>query len=235
MPAARLPGVRVSIPATSAYLGPGFDALGLAVDLRDELLVRVAGEGVRPGEWSIASYAGVSTGEDNLVLRAMRATFAELGWTPAELAARFVPRVPMSRGLGSSAAAICAGVTAALVLAGVESVQVGRDVAAEAWRAGGIPAFLSGSGPTVLALVRDPQERTRATGLAEDVVTRAHHDTQQGSGSSRLGATTVEGCAADGSAIGTPRRVFDGWAVGRDCQVRPGVAGDQVGRCATST
>jgi homoserine kinase len=103
MPAARPSGVRVSMPATSAYLGPGFDALGLAVDLRDELLVRVAGEGVRPGEWSIASYAGVSTGEDNLVLRAMRATFAALGWTPAELAARFVPRVPMSRGLGSSA------------------------------------------------------------------------------------------------------------------------------------
>ena len=87
MPAARPSGVRVSMPATSAYLGPGFDALGLAVDLRDELLVRVAGEGVRPGEWSIASYAGVSTGEDNLVLRAMRATFAEVGWTPAELAA----------------------------------------------------------------------------------------------------------------------------------------------------
>ncbi len=142
MPAARPPGVRASVPATSANLGPGFDALGLAVDLRDELLARVTGEGVRPGQWSIASYAEVSTGEDNLVLRAMRATFAEVGWTPAELAARFVPRVPMSRGLGSSAAAICAVVTAALAPAGDESVQVSRDVAAAAlpiarrgWRA----------------------------------------------------------------------------------------------------
>ncbi len=290
MPPARLPGVRVSVPATSANLGPGFDALGLAVDLRDELLVRVAGEGLRAGEWSIASYAGVSVGEDNLVLRAMRATFAEVGWTPRELVARFVPRVPMSRGLGSSAAAICAGVTAALALAGEQPTFRGQDVATaalpiaaqleghpdnvaacllggltiartgaderveavrlepapqlsavaviparpvstsasrgvlpaqvehaaaartagraallvaaltsrpdqllaatedwlhqpyrlpalplsstvlEAWRAADIPAFLSGSGPTVLALVRDTEERVRATDLAEDVV-----------------------------------------------------------------
>lgn len=120
MSRARPTEVRVSVPATSANLGPGFDALGLALDLRDELVVRVAGEGVAPGEWVIASYGSVSVLEDNLVLRAMRATFAEAGWGPAGLVARYSPLVPMSRGLGSSAAAICAGVTAALALTGAE-------------------------------------------------------------------------------------------------------------------
>src|SRR5262245_49388035 len=108
--------VRVRVPATSANLGPGFDALGLALSLHDEvdawvstsgLSIEVAGEG--------ADLAGA--GEDHLVVRAMRAAFAVIGEQPPGLGLRCVNRIPHGRGLGSSAAAIVAGILAARALA----------------------------------------------------------------------------------------------------------------------
>ena len=109
--------VRVRVPATSANLGPGFDALGLALSLHDDvdawvcasgLSVEVSGEG--------ADLAGA--GEDHLVVRAMRAAFAVIGAQPPGLGLRCVNRIPHGRGLGSSAAAIVAGILAARALAG---------------------------------------------------------------------------------------------------------------------
>jgi homoserine kinase len=109
--------VRVRVPATSANLGPGFDALGLALTLYDEvdawvresgLSIEISGEG--------ADLAGA--GEDHLVVRAMRAAFAVTGGQPPGIALRCVNRIPHGRGLGSSAAAIVAGILAARALAG---------------------------------------------------------------------------------------------------------------------
>lgn len=108
--------VRVRVPATSANLGPGFDALGLALTLYDEVQARVTGGGLAieaSGEG--AELAG--SGEDHLVVRAMRAAFGELGGQPPGLALRCVNRIPHGRGLGSSAAAIVAGILAARALA----------------------------------------------------------------------------------------------------------------------
>ena len=108
--------VRVRVPATSANLGPGFDALGLALSLHDEvdawvcesgLSIQISGEG--------ADLAGA--GEDHLVLRAMRAAFAVIGDQPPGIGLRCVNRIPHGRGLGSSAAAIVAGILAAWALA----------------------------------------------------------------------------------------------------------------------
>jgi homoserine kinase len=108
--------VRVRVPATSANLGPGFDALGLALSLYDDvdawscesgLSIEIEGEG--------ADLAGA--GEDHLVVRAMRKTFAALGSQPPGLGLRCVNRIPHGRGLGSSAAAIVAGILAARALA----------------------------------------------------------------------------------------------------------------------
>ena len=108
--------VRVRVPATSANLGPGFDALGLALSLYDEvdawacasgLSIEIEGEG--------ADLAGA--GEDHLVVRAMRKTFAACGSQPPGLGLRCVNRIPHGRGLGSSAAAIVAGILAARGLA----------------------------------------------------------------------------------------------------------------------
>jgi homoserine kinase len=107
--------VRVRAPATSANLGPGFDALGLALACHDEVMARVTAGGV-----SVAvtgEGAGVlPTDASHLVVRSMRAVFDELGEQPAGLELRCLNRIPQARGLGSSSAAIVAGVLAARAL-----------------------------------------------------------------------------------------------------------------------
>jgi homoserine kinase len=101
--------VRVRVPATSANLGPGFDALGLALRLHDEVSARITAGGL---EIDVHGEGGelVARDESHLVVRAMRRTFAVLGAAPAGLALECHNRIPHSRGLGSSAAAIVAGV-----------------------------------------------------------------------------------------------------------------------------
>jgi homoserine kinase len=114
--------VRVRAPATSANLGPGFDALGLALTLHDDVdvWIRPAGLSIEiSGEGADLADAG----EDHLVVRAMRAAFAVTGTQPPGIGLRCVNRIPHGRGLGSSAAAIVAGILAARSLAGTH----GRD------------------------------------------------------------------------------------------------------------
>ncbi|MEU8073512.1 MULTISPECIES: homoserine kinase [unclassified Micromonospora] len=116
MPTTFIPGpVRVRVPATSANLGPGFDALGLALGRHDDVTAEVTDGGVR------VSVTGEGAGElpsdeRHLIVTAMRATFDALGAQPAGLALECVNRIPQARGLGSSSAAIVAGVLAARAL-----------------------------------------------------------------------------------------------------------------------
>ena len=108
--------VRVEAPATSANLGPGFDALGLALTMHDEMeaWIRPAGLSIEiSGEGADLAEAG----EAHLVVRAMRAAFAVTGTQPPGIGLRCVNRIPHGRGLGSSAAAIVAGILAARALA----------------------------------------------------------------------------------------------------------------------
>ncbi|PZG21079.1 homoserine kinase [Micromonospora craterilacus] len=107
--------VRVRVPATSANLGPGFDALGLALALYDDVAAEVTS-----GEVTV-SVTGEGAGDlpvddGHLVVRAMRATFDVLGGQPPGLAVECVNRIPQARGLGSSSAAIVAGVLLARAL-----------------------------------------------------------------------------------------------------------------------
>ncbi|MEV0809029.1 homoserine kinase [Micromonospora sp. NPDC050200] len=107
--------VRVRVPATSANLGPGFDALGLALGLHDDVAAEVTSAGVR------VAVTGEGAGElpeddRHLVARAMRAAFDVLGGQPPGLALECVNRIPQARGLGSSSAAIVAGVLLARAL-----------------------------------------------------------------------------------------------------------------------
>ena len=107
--------VRVRVPATSANLGPGFDALGLALFLHDMVQARTD----RPGltiEVAGEGEATAGAGERHLVVRAMRATFGMLDGQPPGLALRCANRIPHGRGLGSSAAAIVSGILAARAL-----------------------------------------------------------------------------------------------------------------------
>lgn len=110
--------VRIRCPATSANLGPGFDALGVALDRYNQFEVALADgfavEASGPGADRIREDPA-----DNLVVRSYQAARAELGLPPAEgLRVRIQVGVPPSRGLGSSATAAVAGVLAANALHG---------------------------------------------------------------------------------------------------------------------
>ncbi|KQY59713.1 homoserine kinase [Aeromicrobium sp. Root495] len=119
--AARGP-VLVRTPASSANLGPGFDALGLALELFDELTGEVLDEGLEvlvEGEGA----GDVPLGPDHLVVRAMEAAFDLIGLRPTgyRLTCRNV--IPHGRGLGSSSAAIVGG-----ILLARELVEGGREL-----------------------------------------------------------------------------------------------------------
>lgn len=112
---------RVRVPATSANLGPGFDSFGLALALYDDVVVRVAESGL------VVDVAGegaddVRRDKRHLVVQAVRATFDVLGGQPRGLEVVCANHIPHGRGLGSSAAAIVAGIVGAreLVLGGAE-------------------------------------------------------------------------------------------------------------------
>ena len=111
--------VRVRVPATSANLGPGFDALGLALGLHDEVEAVVTASGLGIEVSGEGAEDVLHAGEKHLVVRAMRVAFDDLSLPqPPGLALRCVNRIPHGRGLGSSAAAIVAGLVAARALAG---------------------------------------------------------------------------------------------------------------------
>jgi homoserine kinase len=117
--------VRVRVPASSANLGPGFDSLGLALGLYDEIEASVADEGLAV-EVDGEGAGRVPCDERHLVVRAMRIMWNITGDAPAGLRLRCRNGVPHSRGLGSSAAAAVAGAVAAVVLAGRDA-EVERD------------------------------------------------------------------------------------------------------------
>ena len=106
---------RVSVPATSANLGPGFDSLGLALNLRDELVGEVTESGL---EIEVRGYGAndVPRDESHLVVRAMRAAFAAMDVAPPGLRISTDNAIPHGRGLGSSAAAIVGGAALARAL-----------------------------------------------------------------------------------------------------------------------
>ena len=109
--------VRVRVPATSANLGPGFDALGLALARYDEVEAEITPAGLAI-EVSGEGTGAAGAGERHLVVRAMRAAFEMSGGQPPGLALRCLNTIPQGRGLGSSAGAVVAGLLAARALSG---------------------------------------------------------------------------------------------------------------------
>jgi homoserine kinase len=108
-------GVRIRVPATSANLGPAFDCAGLALTCWDTLDVAVTDGGLVV-EVSGEGADELPTDESHLVVQAFRAACAELGWTPSGLRLTARNGIPQGRGMGSSAAAVTAGVLAAWAL-----------------------------------------------------------------------------------------------------------------------
>jgi homoserine kinase len=117
--------VQVQVPASSANLGPGFDCLGLALNMHDRYMAQVMDE---PGVDIDVTGEGadsIPTSDKNLVIKAMYKGFDFLGGRPRGIALRQLNVIPHGRGLGSSAAAIVGGLALAraLVLGGNERMS----------------------------------------------------------------------------------------------------------------
>ncbi|MCK2244947.1 MULTISPECIES: homoserine kinase [unclassified Crossiella] len=110
-------GVRVTVPASTANLGSGFDSLGLALGLYDEVEVRVAPAGEIRVRVEGQGAGRVPTDERHLVVRAVRSALSSCGVAGLGLDLVCRNRIPHARGLGSSAAAAVAGVAAGFALA----------------------------------------------------------------------------------------------------------------------
>src|SRR4051794_13865620 len=139
--------VRVRVPATSANLGPGFDAFGLALDLADELEVHALGSpGVRV-EVTGEGAGQVPDDEQHLVISSLRAALDHVGAPQTGLHLVCHNRIPHGRGLGSSAAAVVAGIIAARGLI-AEPEALSDDVVIDL--AGSIEGHPDNAAPAVL-------------------------------------------------------------------------------------
>lgn len=110
--------IHIRVPASTANLGPGFDCLGMALGLYHRLTV-VEGEGkgleIRAhGEGA----ADVALDERNIVYQALVEVLGETGYVPGRLLLESHNDIPLACGLGSSAAALLAGLAAGLLLSG---------------------------------------------------------------------------------------------------------------------
>ncbi len=109
--------VRAVVPATCANLGPGFDCLGLAVDLCNEVILDTEREPAV--SWEGEGADELPTDGSDMIGRAMRRTERVAGASGRRLPPSHlhgVNRIPLARGLGSSSAAAVAGVALALTL-----------------------------------------------------------------------------------------------------------------------
>ncbi|MFC6357409.1 homoserine kinase [Luethyella okanaganae] len=129
---AQLDGRRatVKVPATTANLGPGFDTLGLALAQYDELVVTAsAAPGVSVEVYGVGA-GEVPTDESHLVVRAIAHTFEHYGYALPGLHLEAHNTIPHGRGMGSSGAAIVAGIMAARgLLDGIVEMSEGEALA----------------------------------------------------------------------------------------------------------
>ncbi|SDD54752.1 homoserine kinase [Sanguibacter gelidistatuariae] len=108
--------VRVRVPATSANLGPGFDALGLALGYHDTLEVRALASSEVRVDVTGEGAGEVPDDERHLVVRALRVALDHVGAPQTGLHLTCTNVIPHGRGMGSSAAAVVAGLLAARML-----------------------------------------------------------------------------------------------------------------------
>ena len=117
---------QVSVPATSANLGPGFDAFGLALELRDRYAAQVLDEAIFDVDVSGEGADEVKRDKNHLVIKSMLRGFEFMGQKPRGLALRALNVTPHGKGLGSSASAIVGGLALAreLVLGGEQLMSL---------------------------------------------------------------------------------------------------------------
>jgi homoserine kinase len=210
----------VTAPASSANLGPGFDCLAVALELRNEVVVSASGDGAVHVEGEGA--AGVPPDASNLFVRA----FSAAGADPAGLSFAMRNAIPLARGLGSSAATIAAGIAAGLAWAGRDDDPLPGAAAMEghpdnvaaallggvtvAWTAGGkARALRLRACPVdfVCVVAADELETTRARAALPALVT--HEDAVHTAGRAALLVAAVEAGRADAIADALDDRLHE--------------------------
>ena len=109
----RMTLVRVKAPATTANMGPGYDCLGMALDVWNTIEVEVLDSGEPVVEVTGEGAGELGTGRDTLVYRSMEFLFQDAGQEMPLVRIRCDNAIPLARGMGSSAAAIAGGLVAA--------------------------------------------------------------------------------------------------------------------------
>ncbi|MFM7541924.1 MAG: homoserine kinase [Actinomycetales bacterium] len=112
--------IQVTVPASAANLGPGFDALALALELRDVYIAQILDEEVFDVDVTGEGADEIKRDGKHLVIKSMMRGFEFMGGKPRGIALRALNQIPHGKGLGSSAAAIVGGLNLArsLVLSG---------------------------------------------------------------------------------------------------------------------
>ncbi|MBD2540388.1 homoserine kinase [Coleofasciculus sp. FACHB-SPT36] len=153
--------VTVSVPATTANLGPGFDCIGAALTLYNQFkFTHVEADAATRLSITVegTEAARVNTGADNLVYQSFVKLYEHIGKTPPPVQIEIELGVPLARGLGSSATAIVGGLVGANCLAGapLDENEVGRiAIALEGHPDNVVPALMGGC-------------RLAATGLSDE-------------------------------------------------------------------
>jgi len=105
--------IKVRVPATSANIGPGFDCLGLALNLYNEFIFEEIEEGL-----TIEGCDPEFSNEENLIYISMKKCFEKIGYEVKGIRIIIEDDIPVSRGLGSSASCIVGGIIGANEIAG---------------------------------------------------------------------------------------------------------------------
>lgn len=134
--------IKVRVPATSANIGPGFDCLGMALNLYNSFSFEEIEEGLE-----IQGCESEFATEENLIYTSMKKTFHRIGYRPKGIKIVIENDIPISRGLGSSASCIIAGIIGANELAGGvlrknEIVELSTEI--EGHPDNVVPAFIGG-------------------------------------------------------------------------------------------
>ncbi len=109
--------IKVKVPATSANLGPGFDCLGVALDLYNEIEIEETEKDIEIIQEGL--YKRNFPPEQNLLYKAMKTVFDESGKQPKGLKIKVKTNIPPTRGLGSSAACVIGGMVGANAMFGL--------------------------------------------------------------------------------------------------------------------
>jgi homoserine kinase len=147
-------GIRISLPGTSANLGPGFDAVGLALSMRLTLEARAGAAFAIEATGRNAALCGDV--DDHLILETYRGVLQRAGVAVPALHLKLHNEIPLGMGCGSSAAALLAGVVLADHFGGLALGEAG--IVAEACRLEGHPDNVAAcwyGGMTVSAMNED--------------------------------------------------------------------------------